>query len=198
MKKGFAYVLSAFLVVCGMLLILNSFSGITGYSIFNDINRTAGSIVGIAFVIGGLALFVHERTYDSGINTYLRNVFDIIDSYEAGRINPIEAADEINKLEDGRHKISGVRYSKGEDTEFKTEGNSKPIPINLNSKSKAVNFALALREAALINNRNNRENCDVDVSGIPAGKTKGLDAMVKSFKTTYRKDIQKLYKKTSV
>jgi len=59
MKKVFG--LSS--IALGIFLLLNSFQGITGFSILGNIDKTSGSIVGIVLVIGGLILMMGKSQY---------------------------------------------------------------------------------------------------------------------------------------
>ena len=54
LKRGFGVVL----FWIGVAFILNSFSGITGYVVAEEIGKSVSSILGLVFVVGGLALFI--------------------------------------------------------------------------------------------------------------------------------------------
>ncbi|MBS3094680.1 hypothetical protein J4474_03370 [Candidatus Pacearchaeota archaeon] len=58
MKKYFLKELSGgILFLVGIILILNSFSEITGFAVVGNINFTEGSILGIVLIIAGIYLF---------------------------------------------------------------------------------------------------------------------------------------------
>jgi|SRR3989338_2747055 len=67
MKKGFYSVLGILLVVAGAVLLLNSFSGLTGFVVLEDVNKNVSGVLGIVLVLGGIGVLMarahHNRFY---------------------------------------------------------------------------------------------------------------------------------------
>lgn len=181
MKKGFVYALSGFLVVSGMLLVLNSFSGITGYSVFGDVNRTAGSIIGIVFVIGGIALFTHERMEDSSRPDYeyRRLAGDLLSDYKKNptRTEAIVTASSINKI--GEVKGLDVDYSGDSGKIYTSKG---IVPMSFADKDEGRNLFVSLARVTLQNDPKNINN----ISGL-----KNLQETIKEFEQVGRKKLKK-------
>jgi hypothetical protein len=55
MKRGITNILSAVLFALGLFFILNSLSGITGFVVFENVEKNTGTFVGLVFLLGGLA-----------------------------------------------------------------------------------------------------------------------------------------------
>ena len=53
--------------IFGAVLLLNSFSGITGFVIIEDLERNMGSVWGVAFIIVGILLIFVERFERAGL-----------------------------------------------------------------------------------------------------------------------------------
>ncbi|MBU0760295.1 MAG: hypothetical protein KJ600_03980 [Nanoarchaeota archaeon] len=58
MKKRFVKILGILLIVIGIVVLLDTFTGITGLVVLEDIGRTAGSVIGIVFVLVGVLVFM--------------------------------------------------------------------------------------------------------------------------------------------
>ncbi|MFH1802046.1 MAG: hypothetical protein ABH864_01185 [archaeon] len=65
-KKGLIF-LGVLLVVLGAVLLLSSFSGMTGFAVFEGVSSKVGGVVGVVFVLGGLGVLMarahHTRAY---------------------------------------------------------------------------------------------------------------------------------------
>lgn len=62
MVKGKAFKLFGLLfLVLGVTIVFNTFQGITGFAVYNDVDLDAGMIVGAWFVLTGIVLFVYRR-----------------------------------------------------------------------------------------------------------------------------------------
>lgn len=59
MKKRFI-VYGALYITLGMLFLTRAFSGLTGFVIFEG-NTTYDSVVGLVFVVGGIALALYSK-----------------------------------------------------------------------------------------------------------------------------------------
>ena len=53
-------------IIIGFLFILNSFSGITGFAVFDDLGRGKSSIIGVVLIIAGIVLLSARRDYEWG------------------------------------------------------------------------------------------------------------------------------------
>ena len=89
MKKRVVRIIGFVFLVFGIILLLNSFSGITGYVIFKDVGKGVGSILGLVFVIGGLVLLMAEREgAESGLVKKTRKIKEelrkVLDSRHVG------------------------------------------------------------------------------------------------------------------
>ncbi len=67
MKKG----IGSILAFIGIVLILNSFSGITGFVIIENINKNVSGIFGFAFFVAGVLLFLQQQT--RGLEVFISN-----------------------------------------------------------------------------------------------------------------------------
>lgn len=57
-----AYLISGiFFILLGFLFLISSFSSITGFAIFENVSSSAGSILGIVFVVGGILIASMKR-----------------------------------------------------------------------------------------------------------------------------------------
>lgn len=74
MKKKYLQVLGAIILASGIVFIINSFPGITGLAILENINKTASSVIGIVLVMGGILLLAKATATRTikipGVNTY--------------------------------------------------------------------------------------------------------------------------------
>jgi len=52
-------------LLAGIILAVNSFSGITGFAVFEGVDKRAGSVIGISLIVGGLILILAERREES-------------------------------------------------------------------------------------------------------------------------------------
>ena len=62
MKPNAQKTLGAILILTGIVLILNSFSGITGFVVAESLGKSVSSILGLVFVIGGVLVFMSGRS----------------------------------------------------------------------------------------------------------------------------------------
>jgi len=85
--KGLGFVL----IVIGAFLILGSFSGITGFAVFDDLRRETFSVVGIITIITGLLLMLGFRDQEGGLATIAETGTKVMISKKA-----LERADKNN------------------------------------------------------------------------------------------------------
>jgi hypothetical protein len=73
-----------FLFIIGLALLANSFSGITGFVVFEGGGRAAGSVLGIVFVIGGIIIFtiIDDIVSDSEAHNYDKSTVGAIVRHE--------------------------------------------------------------------------------------------------------------------
>lgn len=74
MKEKFRIGIGTLSLLIGVFLVLDSFSGITGHVVSEQTGKGIGSILGLAFVIGGLLLFaleIQERRKEGGLERNL-------------------------------------------------------------------------------------------------------------------------------
>lgn len=128
------------LIVLGALLILNSASGITGFAIAENINKTAGSIMGIVLVAGGALMLISQR------EQALKDRLEIIvQNYESGHIKrPAGAAIQIrDELTRNGRTLDAINYSGGKISETVVT-NLGGISISGEDPEKMEDLALAL------------------------------------------------------
>ena len=63
MNKAFK-IFGMIFFVMGIIVIFNSFQGITGFAISENIDINAGFIVGAWFILTGILLFVYKKAED--------------------------------------------------------------------------------------------------------------------------------------
>jgi len=80
MKKRVFGILGFGLIVIGVVILLGSFTGITGLVTLEGIGKTAGSIIGIVFIFAGISFLLLERTKESKLKTILE------DTLASGRV----------------------------------------------------------------------------------------------------------------
>jgi hypothetical protein len=66
MKKGTLVITSTILVIIGLVLLVSSLS-ITGNVVSEKIGKTPSSILGLAFIIGGVVLFMARRSKEGNL-----------------------------------------------------------------------------------------------------------------------------------
>ena len=77
-------ILGAILILIGFVLILNSFSGMTGFAVADSIGKGVSSILGFVFVIGGFLVFI------GGQQEGLKGLERTIKKVDKGELNPLE------------------------------------------------------------------------------------------------------------
>ncbi|MBD3247134.1 hypothetical protein GF378_00755 [Candidatus Pacearchaeota archaeon] len=163
MGKEARFFVSGLITLVGAVLILNAFSGMTGFVITEDLGIVASSVFGFAFFIGGLILLAYE-----GHTRQVENdVYHIVDSYKVGKIDEWDAADRINRLRGGKNPVEGVEYAGGEVVGINTK--KRDIPVNVKDQRKALDLMASLYWTSLINNRDNisKSNIKIDREKIP-------------------------------
>ena len=116
MKKGVIRGLSGILLLTGALLILNSFSGITGFVVFEQIKKSVSTIIGLIFFIFGIAGFFVEKlekivktgtrakiTLDKYIS---KRIQELTDNNESAYVSQWELMPIIKKLEEMGYVIN--------------------------------------------------------------------------------------------
>lgn len=88
-------VFGSFLLIVGAVLILSSFSGMTGFAISNGVNGQVCSALGIALFVGGILIFtvnIFEERRRTGRNVAISGLEEITyDSVQANRKPPVDA-----------------------------------------------------------------------------------------------------------
>ena len=104
-------------IVIGIIILLNSFSGITGFIVLEDVGKTASSILGIVLVISGILLLMAregkgglEKISDAGVTLESTDRFTkAIKKHDIIRINA--ALRNIGTGKGDEHKLSTGEYS---------------------------------------------------------------------------------------
>lgn len=89
MKKRWFKSIGILLIVVGGVLILNSFSGITGLVVLEDVGRDVSGILGVVLVLAGLAVFVIADV------KHRRVLREIDESLRSGRAGTYREAEHI-------------------------------------------------------------------------------------------------------
>ncbi len=62
MQKGIVFrIFGVLFVIAGISILFNSFQGITGFVVYEDVELKGGYVLGIWFVITGLLLALYKR-----------------------------------------------------------------------------------------------------------------------------------------
>src|SRR3989338_297634 len=90
MNNFFKKIIGGFLLIVGFVLILNS-AGITGFAVFDGVNKDLGSMIGLVFVIVGITLLTsaHEmyRERESKLKQVLGREYDLLSEHDKNTIN---------------------------------------------------------------------------------------------------------------
>lgn len=184
MKKRALRILGILLFLIGTVFAFNTFSGITGFSIFEGVGPGISSIISLVFIAVGIVLMSASVWWDK------YRVGLVIREYEHGELNLVQAALKIN---DGLYpeglKITGVEYHGGTKETIRTNENF--IPVKFDDEEKARDLALALYEIAVINDRNNTRNCELHISKAASSKhhKEGLLDIIKDFEHKYKEEL---------
>jgi hypothetical protein len=81
MKIRYHKIAGAILFLIGIVLIFNSFSGITGFVVLENIGKGVSSIFGLVFVLGGLALLMIQGS--ASIDDLVEDIHEIIDEQKS-------------------------------------------------------------------------------------------------------------------
>jgi len=185
MKKRVLRIFGILSFFIGTVFALNTFSGITGFSIFEGLSSSISSVISLVFIAVGIVLMSTSAWWDK------YRVGLVIREYEHGELNPVQAALKIN---DGLYpeglKITGVEYNGGINETIRTNKNF--VPVRLHDKEKAKDLALALYEIAMINDRNNEGNCELHISKKASSKhhKEGLLKIIEKFEYKYKEDLE--------
>jgi len=87
MKKRGLQILGVLLIIVGGVLILNSFSGITGFVVFGETGQKVGGAVGALLVLGGVLVFVVSEIRHRKV---LREIDEALRSGRAGTYREAE------------------------------------------------------------------------------------------------------------
>lgn len=82
MEKRVSKILGIILVTAGIILVLNSMSGITGFVIFKDISKTIGSILGLAFISVSVILLIGTKTLEKILKKEGKDLNEILNARE--------------------------------------------------------------------------------------------------------------------
>jgi hypothetical protein len=127
-KSKIRFFVGIFSLIMGFILILNSLSGITGFVVSENIEKTPSSVFGLVFLISGLALLLIERQEKEGL---LASMVKTRKFEKATRKhNPKEIRKALAKIGTGlageeylRHeKVWSVRTSKGGRITYERDG----------------------------------------------------------------------------
>lgn len=106
MNKKIFRIAGAFIALIGIVLILNASSGITGFTILEGIGKTAGYIIGLVLILGGILFYMGGRmSEEAGLSKKLK-VYDLSHGSKEAKPN------EVYVLEDGygnRITLGGLR-----------------------------------------------------------------------------------------
>ena len=185
MKKRVLKIFGILSFFIGIIFILNTFSGITGFSILEGLSSGISSIIGLVFIAVGIVLMSASAWWDK------YRVSLVIHEYEHGELNPVQAALKINdQLYPEGLKITGVEYNGGNKETIRTDKDF--VPVRLHDKEKAKDLALALYEIAVINDRENAKNCELHISKQASSKhhKKGLLEIIKGFEYKYKEELE--------
>ena len=177
LKRG----LGIALIFAGLLLVATG-KIITGAVIGTNLQNFSSMLGILIFMIGVFLIFNCEW------DKYRINL--ILGEYESGELNPIQAALKINdRLFPKGIRITGVDYRGGKKGTLRTEKGH--FPIRLNKNDDARDFALALYEIALINDRSNARNCELHLGKKASSKhhREGLQRIIEDFGDKYKKDL---------
>ena len=155
------------LAIKGSILLLNSFSGITGFSVFSGIGKQVGSTLGIMLLVGGVLLLAtakKERAMGrleeklSKEKTVKGKVRLIENAYQRHLLNDEEAADEINKIV----HLGGMIYKT--QVQFTVQSDA-PIPERYSLSIKDdPDLAYAMRDRIIENNPAYKRNCQLHIA----------------------------------
>lgn len=108
MNKRDLRIVGIFSIFLGIVFLLDSFSGITGFVVFEGIKKSASSILGTIFIVGGLILVI---VVEGGLERKTRKIVQEIDqTLRSGKIGKYEELERYAKklgyrLEEGsNHK----------------------------------------------------------------------------------------------
>jgi len=73
MKKRGIKTIAIILILIGIIILLNTYTTITGFAVLNNLTKTTSSILGIIFVIGGILLLQSGRTTTGGLEVFISN-----------------------------------------------------------------------------------------------------------------------------
>jgi hypothetical protein len=83
MRKDFWRYSGFLLIIIGIVLLFNSFSGITGLAIFEDVKKEASGLAGAVFVIGGIGILMSRAKYGRSYNEIAARVYDVLGTRNA-------------------------------------------------------------------------------------------------------------------
>jgi len=187
MKRVLQSTLGILFIFVGIILILNSFSGIAGAAIFNleIIGKNTGSIFGIVFIIVGAILLV---TREEREEQRRYRAEEVLRAYESGSLGPIKAASEIDAI----YHIDGVKFTPGSRNSIVSPDGIHPLRLKHGKKAK--DLALGLYEFALYNDPTNKRHCEMHLGkGVSTkhGK-KGFEREVSRFENRHIKELADL------
>lgn len=185
-KLSLPLILGAVLLVTG-LIILASAKSITGYVVYDNVRAGIKYFAGICFIIVGIVLLVeHEKLLWDKYRIGL-----VVREYEAGHLNPVEAAVKINdELYPRGLELTGIEYH-GKDKET-IKLKDQLVPVQLHDREKAKDLAFAVRAIALINDPRNVGNCEMHLGPDASTKhhTKGFEREEDKFEKKYKGSLE--------
>lgn len=187
MKK--VRVIGFVLLLVGIIFVLDSQVGITGFVVAENLGSNIGTLIGMVLFIGGIGLLAYEHSQAN----FGKSIKLLVDMYDSGRIDSMQTAERINQLRAG-HQIKGLKYVGGLATIINTRRGD--VPIRVSNQDKALDLVSALYWVALVNDRDNMKNLqiEIDPEKMPKlGRIKGgLTGYLKAYSEKNKDDLQRL------
>ena len=169
-------ILGIILLLIGIVLLLNSIPTIIGFVIFGNVSKQVGSILGIAFVVGGLMLLMSsKRDKMEKLEKKLveeestKGKIKLIEqAYQQRVLNSKELADELNDIV----PLKGMTYKT--DKQFTVESEDEER-YSLSTRNDPK-LAYAVRDIIRDNSDIYLRNCELHISKTESTKhhKKGL------------------------
>jgi hypothetical protein len=155
MERGLK-ILSYMVILAGALLILNAFSGLTGFVVSEAIGINVSSILGVILFIGGIILLQYAHQYPQSFESVLAN---LIERYDEGQIGDVDSlAKKINSLRGGQ-QIQGMKYVRGGvDLDTRSGGE---VTFAVEDKNKLEDLATSLYFTGMANKGAKLKNFDI-------------------------------------
>lgn len=83
MRKRWLGYVGTLLIVVGVVLVLNSFSGITGFVVLEDFGREVSGILGFVLVLGGVGMLMARAHHDRYHSRIAARVYEMLARHDA-------------------------------------------------------------------------------------------------------------------